>query len=131
MPIEYRDDHDIDLDALAALFASVGWHHRVADRARLRQMLEGSRYVAWARDGPRLVGFARAISDGAFNAYVSTVAVSRDHQRRGIGSALVRRLLDGKDGLTFALHARKELHRFYAACGFEVSPEMLRRQRRA
>ena len=129
MPIVLRDDHDVDLDQLAALFVTAGWHDRAADRERLAAAVHGSRYVVSAWDGPRLVGFARAISDGATNAYVSTVAVLPEYRRRGIGSAVVRRLIDGRDHLTFALHARPEVHPFYEACGFKRDPDMLRRVR--
>ena len=38
-------------------------------------MIRGSTCRVVAFDDERLVGFARAISDDAFNAYVSTVAV--------------------------------------------------------
>jgi ribosomal protein S18 acetylase RimI-like enzyme len=58
-----------------------------------------------AFDGEALVGFARAISDGAFNAYVSTVAVAPAYQRQGIGRELVKRLIEGRDHLQFVLHA--------------------------
>lgn len=128
--ITYRDDHDVDLDQLSTLFASAGWHDRIADRERLRSMVAGSRYVVSAWDGVILIGFARAISDGATNAYVSTVAVLPAYQRRKVGLALVKRLLDGKDHLTFALHARRAIHPFYEACGFSQDDEMLRRPRK-
>lgn len=39
-----------------------------------------------------LVGFARAVSDGAFTAVVSDVAVLPDWRRRGVGTELLRRL---------------------------------------
>jgi ribosomal protein S18 acetylase RimI-like enzyme len=130
MPVCYRDDHDVDLDQLATLFVTVGWQDRAADRARLHAMLEGSRFVVSAWDGPLLVGFARAISDGVFNAYLSTVAVLPEYRRRGIASALLRMLLEGKDGLTFALHARREIHPLYVGCGFQPNPDMLRRLRK-
>ena len=111
------------------LFENVGWHHRTRDRERLAQMVRGSAYAVSALEGETLVGFARAISDGAFNAYVSTVAVLPAYQRRGIGRELVRRLLDGRDHLLFVLHATPEVHPFYLRCGFLPAPDMLRRAR--
>ena len=104
--IEYRSASEpVDLDQLARLFDSVGWQHRTRDRDRLSRMVAGSMYGALANDGETLVGYARAISDGAFNAYVSTVAVLPDYQRRGIGRELVRRVLEGRDHSQFVLHA--------------------------
>ena len=129
--IDYRDQsHPLDLDQLAHLFDAVGWQHRTRDPERLAQMVRGSMYGVSALDDERLVGYARAISDGAFNAYVSTVVVLPEYQRRGIGREMVRRLLDGHDHVQFVLHARAEVHPFYIACGFRPAPDMLRRDRR-
>jgi hypothetical protein len=74
--IEYRDaSHAPDLRQLAHLFDSVGWEHRTRDPERLAQMVRGSMYGVSAYDGEALVGYARAISDGAFNAYVSLTII--------------------------------------------------------
>ncbi len=89
--IVYYDTHDIDLDQLTVLFNAVGWVRRTTDRERLAQLVRGSLYVISAWEGDRLVGFARAISDGAFNAYMSTVAVLPEYQGRGIGRARPRK----------------------------------------
>ncbi len=69
MTVLYRATHEIDLDQLTTLFNSVGWERRTSNRDRLAQLVRGSTYVVSAWDGDRLVGFARAISDSAFNAY--------------------------------------------------------------
>jgi ribosomal protein S18 acetylase RimI-like enzyme len=130
MPIVYRDSQDVDLDQLAALLTSAEMGDRAADRQRLAQQVRGSRYVVSAWDGAVLVGFARAISDGATNAYISTVAVLPDYRRQGIGGKMIRRLLDGKDGLTFALHSRTEAKAFYKRCGFVETADMFRRLRK-
>ena len=126
MSTVYREGHDVDLEQLAALFASAGWHERAADRARLRQQLVGAMFVVSAWEGDTLVGFARAISDGATNAYISTVAVLPEYQGRGIGRELVRRLTSGREGIVFILHARPKVIAFYLKCGFQHADNMLR-----
>jgi ribosomal protein S18 acetylase RimI-like enzyme len=130
--IDYRDTHGVDLDQLAALFNAVGWNRRTADRDRLTQLVRGSLYVVSAWDGDRLVGFARAISDGAFNAYISTVAVLPEYQKRGIGRELIRRLLDGRDHLQFVLHANESAYPFYLhlELGLEPFDNVLARRRK-
>jgi ribosomal protein S18 acetylase RimI-like enzyme len=120
--IAYRDTHDIDLDQLATLFDAVGWQRRTAARNRLAQLVSGSLWVVSAWEGDRLVGFARAISDGAFNAYISTVAVLPEFQRRGIGRELVRRLVGGRDGIQFVLHANDNAYPFYLHIGLDFQP---------
>jgi ribosomal protein S18 acetylase RimI-like enzyme len=126
MAVTYREGHDINLEQLAGLFASAGWHDRAADRMRLRQQVLGAMFVVSAWEDSCLVGFARAISDGATNAYISTVAVLPQYQRRGIGRELIRRLITGRDGIVFVLHARPEVVGFYLKCGFQHADNMLR-----
>jgi GNAT superfamily N-acetyltransferase len=130
--VRYSDTHDIDLDQLTALFLSAGWHRRVRDRKRLAELVANSRFVISAWDGDRLVGFARAISDGVSNAYVSTVAVLPEYRGRGIGREIVRRLVAGDDRsqIRWVLHAKRDLHDFYARNGFQPAPDMLWRDRR-
>jgi GNAT superfamily N-acetyltransferase len=130
MSIVYREGHDVDLEQLAALFTSVGWHLRAADRERLRQQVVGAMFVVSAWNGDTLIGFARAISDGATNAYVSTVAVLPAYQGRGIGRELIRRLTSGHQGIQFVLHARPAVKAFYLKCGFEHAEDMLRMPRK-
>ncbi|MGD0676693.1 MAG: GNAT family N-acetyltransferase [Polyangiaceae bacterium] len=128
--IEYRDTSPpADLGPLARLFDRVGWQSRTRDPERFAKMVRGSDFHVFAYDGEILVGYARAISDGAFSAYVGSVAVLREYQRQGIGRELVRRLVDGRDHLTFVLHADPVNHPFYLRCGFSLSPEMFRRKR--
>ena len=122
MTIDYRHTHDVDLDQLAALFDAVGWQKRTTNRTRLAQLVSGSLWVVSAWEGDVLVGFARAISDGAFNAYISTVAVLPAYQKRGIGRELVRRLMDGRDGIQFVLHANERAYPFYLHIGLDFQP---------
>ncbi len=130
MEIVYDSTHErVDLEQLAGLMRAVGWEDRARDRARLAQAVRGSLWVVTAWEGPKLVGFARAFSDGALSAYVNNVAVLPGYQRRGVGSELVRRLIEGKESIAFVLHARAEIHPFYARLGFEAAPDMLRRPR--
>jgi ribosomal protein S18 acetylase RimI-like enzyme len=133
--IAYRDSHAaIDILQLGNLFVTAGWPWRAADPAKLAAIVEGSRYVVSAHDeaaGSLLVGFARAISDGVTNAYVSTVAVLPEYRRKGIGAELVKRLVDGKDSIRFLLHAKPDVQDFYRKLGFEDATGMLRRDRRS
>jgi GNAT superfamily N-acetyltransferase len=54
-------------------------------------MLARADVIVTARDGDRLVGVSRAITDFHYCTYLSDLAVDRDHQRRGIGRALIAR----------------------------------------
>ncbi len=88
-------------------------------------------FVVSAWEDDRLVGFTRAISDGAFNAYISTVAVLPEHQKRGIGREIIQRLMAGRDHLQFVLHANDNAYPSYLHLdvGFEPADNMLIRRR--
>ncbi|HEY2516405.1 MAG TPA: GNAT family N-acetyltransferase [Polyangiaceae bacterium] len=132
--IDYRTSHDLDFEQLAALFRTAGWGYRADDPAMLAAMVSGAKYVVSAHDsdqGGRLVGFARAISDGVTNAYVGSVAVLPEYRGRGIGSEVVRRLMEGRDKVRFVLHARKAMHPFYRKLGFDDAVDLLVRDRKA
>ena len=126
------DSHDINPDELSVLFNSVGWERRTADRARLAQLVKGSLWVVSALDDGKLVGFARAVSDGATNAYISTVAVLPEYQGRGIGKEIVRRLIQDRDGIQFVLHANDKAYPFYLHLdlGFQPFSNILYRPRK-
>jgi ribosomal protein S18 acetylase RimI-like enzyme len=51
--------------------------------------------VSWvgAFEGPRLVGFVHAVWDGGHHAFLLDTAVRPECQRRGVGRALVERLV--------------------------------------
>lgn len=123
-----RDDHDLDLAAFAQLRERCGFDAR--PRELLAQMLAGSRWIAHAHADGRLVGVARAISDGVATAYLSTVMVDPDYRRRGIGRALVEHLVRGREAIKFVLHTRRDAAAFYAALGFSPASDMMVRERR-
>lgn len=59
----------------------------------LRRMLRGSAAVASLWQGKRLVGFARATSDGIYRAVLWDVVIPEDLQGKGLGRLLVEALM--------------------------------------
>jgi GNAT superfamily N-acetyltransferase len=66
-----------------------------------------------------LVGVGRALADGLDCAYIADVAVHPDHQGRGLGGAIVQRLVERCRGhKKIILYANPGTERFYSRLGF-------------
>ena len=61
----------------------------INDAERLERMLRHANIIVTARDGGRLVGVSRAITDFAYCCYLSDLAVDIAYQRQGIGRRLI------------------------------------------
>lgn len=85
---------DLNESELVALYSAVGWNAYTADPATLGAAVRGSSFVVAARDGGRLVGLARVVSDDASICYLQDLLVEPDHQREGVGRRLVQAVLD-------------------------------------
>jgi ribosomal protein S18 acetylase RimI-like enzyme len=90
--------------------------------AALRRSFEQSQHVALARDGDRVVGMARLLSDGVCNAYLLDVWTASVYRRQGIASAMIRALLDQVPGQHVGLQA-DDAQELYRSLGFEPQPE--------
>src|SRR4051812_42574224 len=88
----YLNDTDhITEDMLAGFF--VGWPNPPSPATHLA-MLRGSSHVVIATKNAEVVGFINAVSDGTMAAFIPLLEVRPEHQGQGIGSELVRRMLD-------------------------------------
>ena len=80
--------------AVRALYESAGWWEGGDRIEAIPEMVRGTFCFAGAFEGGRMIGMARAISDGASDAYIQDVVVHPDARRRGVGAALVSFLRD-------------------------------------
>ncbi len=85
-----EDDAKVAAGMLEGAYWNVGIAGDVIGSAHL-----GSSAWVGARDGSgRLVGTARAVSDGAKRAWIFDVMVAPEHRAKGVGEAVLRLLLD-------------------------------------
>lgn len=121
----------LDGEEVLALYDAVGWAAYTRDSDQLMRALTGSHRLVTARDGGRLVGLARSISDGHSVVYVQDVLVWPEAQRSGIGTHLLTVLLD-PDGAVrqqvLLTDAEDRQRAFYESLGFteahDMSPEL-------
>jgi GNAT superfamily N-acetyltransferase len=120
----YELDDDpgrVDVDAVwRFLSTDASW-----GKSRTRADFEAQLKTAWRvvgvydADNGRLVGFARAISDGVAYAYLSDVFVTADTRGQGLGKELVATMIDRGPGARFrwSLHT-SDAHGLYRQYGF-------------
>lgn len=83
-----------------------------------KKAFEASHTTVFIYDGGRLIGFGRAISDGAYQAAVYDVAVIPEFQKQGIGTAIMKKILDRLASCNVLLYASPGKEEFYETLGF-------------
>lgn len=95
----------------------------VDDVQRIARMLGGASCIVTARDGEKLVGVSRAISDFAYCTYLSDLAVDQAYQGRGIGRRLIAEThLAVGLGSTLILLAAPAAVTYYPHIGMQQHP---------
>lgn len=126
--IEYRDSLEgIRPSHLGGFFD--GWPNPPSAHTHLR-LLHASDVVllAWDNRAQRVVGFITALTDGVLAAYIPLLEVLPAYQRQGIGSELVRRLLEQlKDIYMIDLLCDSSVQPFYARLGLRPATGMMQR----
>ena len=91
MPITYQEEPELSIhDFCSVLYASTLAARRpVDDKPRLGQMIAHADIILTARDGQKIVGVSRAITDFSYCCYLSDLAVDAVYQKQGIGKKLI------------------------------------------
>ena len=91
MPITYTLEPDLTAEEFQSVLnaSTLGERRPVDDLDRLDRMLRAAQIIATARDGEKLVGVSRAITDFAWVCYLSDLAVDVSYQHQGIGKQLI------------------------------------------
>lgn len=105
---------------LMKLYSEVNWWPERSEMD-IDGMLKSSIFVgAWS--GEQLIGFARAVSDGKFRAYIEDVVIHKEFRREGVGKRIVERLLEEISEIDIvSLFCEKELIPFYEYNQFKIS----------
>jgi ribosomal protein S18 acetylase RimI-like enzyme len=77
----------------------------------------GSTYVCFLYDGNKLIGCARAISDGAYEAALYDVAVAPEYRGKGLGRLLVETILADLEGQNVIFFSSLPAQPFYESLG--------------
>lgn len=91
--MEIREYRTYDPSEMVPLYTSVGWTAYTDDLDALRQGFEHSLLTLAAYLGDQPVGILRAVGDGHTVVFVQDILVYPEHQRKGVGTALLQELL--------------------------------------
>jgi len=117
---EYREDD------IARLYTEVGWTSYTADLATLRRGFENSLLVLAAYEGDELLGIIRVVGDGETIIFIQDIVVFPAHHRKGVGSALMRAILDRYSNvrqIELATDNTPKTIAFYTSMGFKEYSE--------
>ncbi|WP_284640506.1 GNAT family N-acetyltransferase [Paenibacillus silviterrae] len=120
MTIRYSTDDRCTVEETANIFMSSGIRRPCHDIDRIRRMLEHADEIVTARDGEKLVGLLRAITDYSYCCYISDLAVNRSYHGQGIGTELVGqlKLKLGNEEIQYVLTSAPKSSGFYERIGF-------------
>lgn len=137
--MQVRDVRSDEIEPVRQFLIAHGWAHRVGSAERFAALVAASQRTAVAvemEDDPsarpgHIVGFARGITDGLSNGYLSMVVVAPGHRGQGVGSALVRYVMGDDPGITWVLRAGRDgAVEFFSGLGFRVSSVAMERERK-
>ena len=121
MTITYKDDLEgVDWNEMKATLLADDFDNGRTP-AQLETSFANSAHVCLAHAEGRIIGTARALSDGVCNAYIVDVWTLTAYRRQGIASAMMRRLLDKMPGQHVYLFS-DDAADFYKKIGFVERP---------
>ena len=119
--MDIREYREYKAEDVLRLYASVGWTAYTDDPAALERGFRHSLLVLAAWEDGELAGLIRAVGDGATIVFIQDILVARERQRRGIGTALLRAVLERFNGvrqIELTTDDTPETAAFYRSLGF-------------
>jgi ribosomal protein S18 acetylase RimI-like enzyme len=110
------DCTNVDWQFVAETLKRVGMAY--AEPAVHQKSFENSQVTVFVRREGQLIGFGRAISDGVFQAAIYDVAILPEYQAQGIGTIIIKTIMDKLSDCNFILYAAPEKEEFYQTLGF-------------
>jgi ribosomal protein S18 acetylase RimI-like enzyme len=110
------DCSNIDWDYVSDVLKMVGMAHYQGEIHK--KAFENSHTVVFVFDNEKLIGFGRAISDGAYQAAIYDVAVLPEYQGKKIGTTIINSIIKSIPQCNFILYAAPSKETFYKKMNF-------------
>jgi N-acetylglutamate synthase-like GNAT family acetyltransferase len=121
--IQFTESGQLHQEELGDLLRAVGMGPYSVDM--LEGVIAGSTGYVTARDGGKLVGFGRVLSDLATLAYINNMAVRPEYQRQGIGQRILELLLQRVEQVRSVYLYTNTADALYLRNGFRLSEKRL------
>ena len=92
--MEIKEYTNYNEDEILSLYTSVGWAAYTSDPAALWEGYRNSLLILAAYENEKLLGLIRVVGDGATIVFIQDILVYPEHQRKGVGSALLAAVLE-------------------------------------
>ena len=92
--MEIREYTEYSRDEIQRLYSQVGWTAYTEDLKALEQGFKNSLLVLASFENDELLGIIRVVGDGFTVILVQDILVFPQYQRQGIGTALLKAVLD-------------------------------------
>ena len=125
--MEIREYTKYNEEEILRLYSAVGWTAYTENMPALREGFKNSLLVLAAYDGEELLGLIRAVGDGATIVFVQDILVFPDKQRQGVGTALLKAILDRYPDvrqIELATDNTPKTVAFYKSMGFSEMSEI-------
>jgi GNAT superfamily N-acetyltransferase len=118
--IDRAQGADLDLEEVLDVYRSSGLGERrpITDTERFGAMVRNANLIVTCRIDGTMVGIARSISDFSYVTYLSDIAVSRPHQRSGIGKMLIEATMKEAPRAKIVLLSAPAATNYYPHIGF-------------
>ena len=117
MEVDVKQDcAEVDWSVISETLKRVGMAYYEPDVHR--KAFEASHTTVFVYHAGRLIGFGRAISDGAYQAAIYDCAVLPEFQGKGIGKIILKSILSRISNCNVILYATPGKEGFYQKLGF-------------
>ena len=124
--MEIREYKIFNEAEILQLYQSVGWVAYTDHPEVLKKGFENSLLTLAAYKGDQLLGIIRTVGDGHTIVFVQDILVFPEHQRKGIGTALLKAILDRYNyvrQIELATDNTPKTISFYKSMGFREMSE--------
>lgn len=120
----------VSAQSVEALYKGERWWPARTSTAISQMLTHGPAVGAW--DEGEVVGFARAVTDGVFRAYVEDVVVLKRYRGLGVGRQLMEGLHQELGGVgVVSVFCHGSLRGFYAQAGYTFTSQSVGHHMRA